>query len=99
MAHLVKNPPVKAGDARDAGFIPWLGRCLGEGSGNPLQYSCLGVSWTEEAGYSPWGHKESNKTEHTHTHTHTHTQGQAEHLQASRRKIKMKNILIEYIKT
>ena len=33
------------------------------------------------------------------THTHTHTQGQAEHLQASRRKIKMKNILIEYIKT
>ena len=36
---------------------------------------------------------------HTHTHTHTHTQGQAEHLQASRRKIKMKNILIKYIKT
>ena len=34
-----------------------------------------------------------------HTHTHTHTQGQAEHLQASRRKIKMKNILIKYIKT
>ena len=33
------------------------------------------------------------------THTHTHTHGQAEHLQASRRKIKMKNILIEYIKT
>ena len=97
MAHLVKNPPVKAGDTRDAGFIPWLGRCLGEGSGNPLQYSCLGVPWTEEAGYSPWGHKESNKTERT--HTHTHTQGQAEHLQASRRKIKMKNILIKYIKT
>jgi len=72
VAHLVKNPPVKAGDTRDAGFIPWLGRCLGEGSGNPLQYSCLGVPWTEEAGYSPWGHKESNKTERTHTHTHKH---------------------------
>ena len=24
-------------------------------------------------GYSPWGHKESDTTEHTHTHTHTHT--------------------------
>ena len=22
--------------------------------------------------YSPWGHKESDMTEHTHTHTHTH---------------------------
>ena len=22
------------------------------------------------AGYSPWGHKESDTTEHTHTHTH-----------------------------
>ena len=27
------------------------------------------------AGYSPWGHKESDTTEwlNTHTHTHTHT--------------------------
>jgi len=24
-------------------------------------------------GYGPWGHKESDMTEHTHTHTHTHT--------------------------
>ena len=24
-------------------------------------------------GYSPWGHKESDRIEHTHTHTHTHT--------------------------
>ena len=23
------------------------------------------------AGYSPWGHRESDMTEHTHTHTHT----------------------------
>ena len=22
-------------------------------------------------GYRPWGHKESDTTEHTHTHTHT----------------------------
>ena len=25
----------------DLGFIHWLGRSLGEGNGNPLQYSCL----------------------------------------------------------
>ena len=25
------------------------------------------------AGYSPWGHKKSDTTEHTCTHTHTHT--------------------------
>ena len=25
------------------------------------------------AGYSPWGHKESDMTEYTHTHTHTHS--------------------------
>ena len=32
--------------------------------------------WTEEHSglhCSPWGHKESNTTEHVHTHTHTHT--------------------------
>ena len=30
-----------AGDIRDAGALPGLGRSLGEGNGNPLQYSCL----------------------------------------------------------
>ena len=30
-----------AGDAGDPGLIPQLGRCLGGGNGNPLQYSCL----------------------------------------------------------
>ena len=28
-------------NAGDQGSIPGLGRSLGEGSGNPLQYSCL----------------------------------------------------------
>ena len=28
-------------NAGDLGLIPWLGRSSGEGSGNPLQYSCL----------------------------------------------------------
>ena len=41
---MIKNPPANAGDAgdaRDAGAIPGLGRSPGEGNGNSLQYSCL----------------------------------------------------------
>ena len=38
---MVKNPPADAGDIRDMGSIPESGRSLGEGHGNPLQYSCL----------------------------------------------------------
>ena len=38
---MVKNPPANAGDAGDMSSVPELGRPLGEGNGNPLQYSCL----------------------------------------------------------
>ena len=38
---VVKNPPANAGDIRDAGLIPGLGRSPGGGHGNSLQYSCL----------------------------------------------------------
>ena len=31
-----------AGDTGDAGLISGSGRSLGDGNGNPLQYSCLG---------------------------------------------------------
>ena len=41
VALLVKNPPATAGDARDLGSIPGLGRSPGEERGNPLQCSCL----------------------------------------------------------
>ena len=37
MALVVKNRPASAGDARDAVSVPGLGRCPGEGNGNPLQ--------------------------------------------------------------
>ena len=33
--------PANAGDVRDSGLIPGLGRCPVGGHGNPLQYSCL----------------------------------------------------------
>ena len=38
---MMKNLPAIAGDAGNAGSIPGLGRSLGEGNGNLLQYSCL----------------------------------------------------------
>ena len=41
MAQVVKNPLAYAGDIREAGLIPRLGRSPEGGHGNPLQYSCL----------------------------------------------------------
>ena len=43
-----KNLPANAGDIRDMGLIPGLGRSPGGGHGNPLQYSCV---------ENPHGHK------------------------------------------
>ena len=47
---MVKNPFANAGDARDTGSIPGLGRSPGEGKSSPLQYSCLGNPMHKEAG-------------------------------------------------
>ena len=54
---MVKNPYANAGDLRDEGSIPELGRSPREGNGNPLQYSCLEKSHGPRslAGYSPCG--------------------------------------------
>ena len=41
VALVVKNTPANAGDLRDSGSIPGLGRSPGAGHGNSLQYSCL----------------------------------------------------------
>ena len=38
---VVKNPAASARDTGDTDSIPGWGRSLGEGNGNPLQYSCL----------------------------------------------------------
>ena len=40
-ALVVKNPPTKAGDMREVGFIPGSGKSPGGEHSNPLQYSCL----------------------------------------------------------
>jgi len=48
----------------ELGSIPGLGRSLGEGNGNLLQYSCLKIPWTEElVGYTPQGSKDLDTTE------------------------------------
>ena len=47
-ALLVKNPPANAGNVRDAGSIPGLGRPPEEGNGNPLL--AWRIPWTEESG-------------------------------------------------
>ena len=58
-------------NARDTGSIPGLGRAPRVGTGNPLQYSCLGNPMDRGAwrGYSPWGCQESDMTERLNTNT------------------------------
>ena len=57
---MVKNLPANAGDE---GLIPGLGRSLGEGNGNPLQYSCLGNPVDRGAWWATvTGHKDSDTT-------------------------------------
>ena len=77
MALVVKNPPASAGFERDWGSIPGLGRCPGEGNGNPLQYSCLGNPMDREVWRAMVHGVTNNQTTtghaHAHTHTHTHT--------------------------
>ena len=64
MALVAQNLPANLGDARDAGSIPGSGKSPGVGSGNPPVF--LPGKFHEQrklAGYSPWGHKESDTTE------------------------------------
>ena len=71
MALVVRNPPANAGDSRDVDLIPGSGRSPGGGRGNPLQYFCLRILWTEEPGglRSMGLHRVGHKavTEHAHT--------------------------------
>ena len=46
---VVKNLPVNAGDLKDLGSVPGLGKSPRGGHGNPLQYSCLENSMDKRA--------------------------------------------------
>ena len=62
---MVKNLPANAGDARDKGSIPGLGRSSGVGNGNPFQYSCLEKSLDRGAWWAiVHGIAELDTTEH-----------------------------------
>ena len=53
MAQSVRNLPAVqeiACSVGDLGLIPGSEGSPGEGNGNPLQYSCLEIPWTEEPG-------------------------------------------------
>ena len=47
---MVKNLPANAGEVRDTGSVPGLGRSSGGGHDHPFQYSCLENPMDEEPG-------------------------------------------------
>ena len=56
-------------------FDPWGGKIPWRREWLPTPVFLPGESHRQRslAGYSPWGHTESDTTECAHTHTHTHT--------------------------
>ena len=59
MALVVNNLPANAGELRDTGSIPGLGRSPGGGNGNPLHCFCLENPMDREAWWAivHGGHK------------------------------------------
>ena len=56
-----KESACNAGGTGDAGFIPGLGRSVGEGNGNPIRILAWRTPWAEVYGVA----KESDTTEVT----------------------------------
>ena len=81
VALVVKNLPANAGGPNRYRFDRWVGMIPWRRKWQPTPVFSPGESYGQRslAGYSPWGHEESDKTEHAHTgthtraHTHTHT--------------------------
>ena len=63
---MVKNWPANVGDTR-LGFDPWIGKTPWRRKWQPTLVFLPGEFHGQRSlvGYSPWGHKESNRTEHT----------------------------------
>ena len=61
---VVKNPPANAGDMRRR-FSPWVGKIPWRRAWQPTPVFLPGEFHGQRslAGYSPWGHKESDTTE------------------------------------
>ena len=67
VALVVKNPPANKREVRDTGSISGSGRFPWRRAWQPTQVFLPGESHGQRslAGYSPWGHKESETTEAT----------------------------------
>ena len=72
MALLVKNLPANAGDIREVGLIPALGRSPGGGQGNPLQYSSLENPMDRGAWWATVHRFANNQTQLKRLSTHAH---------------------------
>ena len=48
---MIKNPPANAGDLRDVGLIPTLGRSPGGGLATQSGILAWRIPWTEEPGW------------------------------------------------
>ena len=61
---VVKNPPANAGDTRDEGFNPWVGKIPWTRKWQPTLVLWSGKSHGQRnlVGYHPWGHKELDMT-------------------------------------
>ena len=66
---MVKNPPATAGDARNAGLVSGLGWFPWSGEWEPTSVFLPEKFQGQRSlvGYSPWGGKDLDFTEHTHT--------------------------------
>ena len=64
---VIKNPQANAGDTRDEGSIPRSERSIGVGKGKSTPVFLPGKFHAQRnlMGYSPWGCKELDATEHT----------------------------------
>ena len=66
------KPPTDAGDVRDIGLIPGLGRSSGGGNGNPFQYAYLD-SPMDKGAWRAIVHRITRVSHLLSTHTHIHS--------------------------
>ena len=64
---MVKNPPANAGKVRNMGSDPWVRKIPQRKKWQPTPVFLPGESHGQRSlvGYSPWGHKVSDRTEAT----------------------------------
>ena len=69
---MVKNPPANAGDLKRRGFDHWVRKisCRRAWQHTPVFLPRESRGQRSLVGYSPWGHKESDRTEGLSTCTH-----------------------------